>query len=78
MKELNVTLATEMLKELKSNSKRWFTIAVIELFIIIAIVGSFIWYLNTPEEEITETTTTYTQDADTEGDNSPIEQRIGE
>ena len=30
------TLALEMLRELKSQSKRWFIIAIIELFIIIA------------------------------------------
>ena len=77
MKELNVTLATELIREIKASAKRWFIIALVELFIIIGIVVTFVWYLNTPEEEVTETTT-YTQDADTEGDDSPIEQRIGE
>lgn len=69
------TLATEMLRELKINSKRWFIIAIVELVIIIATTGIFVWYINQPIEEI-ETTTT--QDADTEGDNSPINQHIGE
>ena len=73
MEEKN--LATEMLHELKAQSKRWFIIAVIELIIIIATTGIFVWYINQPIEEI-ETTTT--QDADTEGDNSPINQHIGE
>lgn len=71
------TLATEMLQELKENSKRWFRVAIIELGIIILIVAMFIGYLNTPEEEEI-ITTSYEQEADTEGDNSPIEQRIGE
>ena len=69
------SLALEMLKELKHQSKRWFIIAIIELIIIIATTGIFVWYINQPIEEI-ETTTT--QDADTEGDNSPINQHIGE
>ena len=68
-------LATEMLHELKAQSKRWFIIAIIELIIIIATTGIFVWYINQPIEEV-ETTTT--QDADTEGDNSPINQHIGE
>lgn len=78
MEKENITLATEMLRELKANSKRWFIIAVIELFIILGIIGVFVWYLNTPEEETTDITTTYSQEADTEGDNSPIDQYIGE
>lgn len=73
--EENESLATEMLRELKANSKRWFIISIIELVIIVSIVGIFIWYLNTPEEE---TITTYSQEADTDGENSPIEQKIGE
>lgn len=76
MKELNETLAMEMLRELKSNAKRWFIISIIELVIILSIVGIFITYLNMPEEEIIEETT-YTQDADTDGEYSPINQTIG-
>lgn len=78
MEKENITLATEMLKELKSNSKRWFLIAVIELFIILSMAGLFVWYINTPEEETSEVITSYTQEADTEGDNSAINQQIGE
>ena len=77
MENENMSLATEMLKELKENSKRWFKIALIELIIIISIVIIFIAYLNTPEEEITKTTS-YTQDAETGGENSSITQQIGE
>lgn len=68
------TLALEMLKELKAQSKRWFIIAIIELCIIFAITGVFVWYINQPIEE----TITYEQDADTQGDSSPINQSIGE
>ncbi len=69
------TLATELLHELKANSKRWFIISIIELVIILTITGLFVWYIYQPIEE---TTIEYSQDADTEGDESPIEQSIGE
>ena len=45
------TLATELLHELKASAKRWFIIAVIELFIILGIAGGFIWYLSLPVED---------------------------
>ena len=77
MKELNETLAMEMLRELKANAKRWFVISIIELVVLVFTIGIFIVYLNTPEEEVVEETS-YSQDADTEGDYSPINQTIGE
>lgn len=73
MEERN--LATEMLHELKLNARRWFISFIIVLMLWFATIGVFIWYINQPIEEV-ETTTT--QDADTEGDNSPINQHIGE
>lgn len=69
------TLATEMLKELKAQSKRWFISFIIVVLLWFTTIGVFVWYINQPIEEI-ETTTT--QDADTEGDNSSINQHIGE
>ena len=48
----NTTLATELLREIKAQSKRWFITAVIELGIIIAIVIAFIWYNSLPTESI--------------------------
>lgn len=70
------SLATEMLKELKAQSKRWFIIAIVELVIILFSAILFVAYLNTPTEEKEETS--YSQDADTEGENSPINQQIKE
>lgn len=70
------TLATEMLKELKAQSKRWFIIAIVELVIILFSAILFVAYLNTPTEEKEEIS--YSQDADTEGENSPINQQIKE
>ena len=77
MKENEESLATEMLRELKANSKRWFIISIIELVLLLFTITIFIAYLNTPVEDTTETTT-YSQDADTQGENSPINQNIGE
>ena len=75
MKEMEESFATEMLRELKANSKRWFVIAIIELVILIFTITMFIGYLNTPIEK-TEETITYSQDADTEGSSSPINQNM--
>ena len=47
------TLAMEMLKELKHQSKRWFIIAIIELIIIIATNTGWLIYEST-FETITE------------------------
>ena len=77
MKNEGITLATEMMQELKRNSKRWFIVSIIELIVIIAITTMFVWYLYIPEEEIDETTT-YEQEANTQGDYSTITQQIGE
>lgn len=71
----NSSLALEMLKEVKAQSKRWFISFIIVLMLWFATIGVFIWYINQPIEEVEATTT---QDADTEGDNSPINQHIGE
>lgn len=69
-------LATEMLKELKSNAKRWFIAFIVALVLWFTTIGLFVWYINQPSEETIETTE-YTQDANT-GDNSSIIQSIGE
>ena len=45
------TLATELLHELKASAKRWFIIAVIELIVILAMAGGFVWYLSLPVED---------------------------
>ena len=52
------TLATEMLREIKAQSKRWFIIAIIELIIIIATNAGWLIYESTFETVAdTETTT---------------------
>lgn len=66
-------LATEMLKELKSNAKRWFIAFIVVLVLWFITIGLFVWYINQPIEE-----TEYIQEANTQGDNSSIIQSIGE
>ena len=48
----NQPLATELIRELRAQSKRWFIIALIELVVIILIVAGFLWYLTVPIDEI--------------------------
>lgn len=48
----NQPLATELIKELQSHSKRWFIVAVSELGIIIIIVLAFLWYLTLPIDQV--------------------------
>ena len=47
----NTTLATELLHELKQNSKRWFIAFVIMLFIEVFTVAGFLYYLSLPVDE---------------------------
>lgn len=66
------TLATELLSMVKTNAKRWFIIAIIELFII-AILLLFLFVI--PVETYTETE--YQQEiTDIDSDNT-ITQMIG-
>ena len=45
------TLATELLREVKAQSKRWFTAFIIVLALWFATIGVFIWYISLPVEE---------------------------
>lgn len=65
------TLATEMLREIKAQSKRWFIIAIIELVIIIATNTGWLIYEST-FETVTEE---QTQEA-YYNDNSTVTQNI--
>ena len=49
----NETLATEMLRELKSNGRRWFIAFLVVLFLWFATIGAFLWYISLPVEETT-------------------------
>lgn len=46
------TLATELLHELKKSAKRWFIIAIIELMLLLALGGGFLWYISLPIDDV--------------------------
>lgn len=62
-------LATEIISELKANSKRWFIIAMAELAIILMMLVGILWYFSLPVEQ---TTTEVSQEADNSGKNTII------
>lgn len=72
------TLALEMLKELKAQSKRKDIIIIILIGVILAMIISFFIYENNFKTVSDETTTEYSQEADTDGNSSPINQNMGE
>lgn len=68
------SIALEMLEELKRSSKRWFTIALVELFIIVSmVVGYFVYQANI--EQFDEA---YQYVEDTDLNNSTLNQSLGE
>lgn len=42
------TLATELLHEIKSQSKKWFVAFIVVLILWFITVGAFIWYVSNP------------------------------
>ena len=50
MNEENMTLATELLHEVKATSRRWFIAFLIVLTLWFATIGVFIWYISLPVE----------------------------
>lgn len=66
MEKENTSLATELIRELKSTSKRWFIAFIVVLSLWFATIGGFIIYLSLPVEE------TVTQDADDNGNNNYV------
>ena len=67
MDEERMTLATEILQELKTSARRWFIAFLVMLGIEIATVVGFLWYLSLPTEEYT-----IDQNTDTGGDNYAV------
>lgn len=49
----NETLATELLKELKANGRRWFRAFIIMVALEVATIVGFLWYISLPIEEYT-------------------------
>ena len=51
----NITLATELLHELKASAKRWFIAFCIMVCLEVATIVGFLWYISLPVEEYTYT-----------------------
>lgn len=64
--EEHITLATELLHELKASAKRWFIAFCIMVVLEIATIAGFIWYISLPIEEYSYTEQTMD---DISGDN---------
>lgn len=48
-----VTLASELLHELKATSKRWFIAFCIMVVLEFATIAGFMWYMSLPVDELT-------------------------
>lgn len=46
------TLASELLHQIKLNAQRWFVAFCVMVFIEIATIVGFLWYISLPVEEI--------------------------
>ena len=46
-----MTLATELIKEVRQSAKRWFIAFCIMVGLEIATIGGFLWYVSLPVEE---------------------------
>lgn len=64
----NSSLALEMLKELKAQSKRWFIISIIELILLIASNIGW-WIYESQFQTVTEEQTITQEQTDTENSN---------
>ena len=51
MDEEGMTLASEILAELKASARRWFIAFIIMIGVEIATVAGFLWYLSLPVDE---------------------------
>lgn len=67
MDDEGMTLATEILHELKASAKRWFIAFLVMVGIEVATICGFLWYLSLPMEEYA-----IDQNTDTGGNNYTV------
>ena len=48
----NITLATELLHELKASAKRWFIAFCVMVVVEVLTIAGFLWYISLPTEEV--------------------------
>jgi len=68
------SLATELLHELKASATRWFIAFCVMVFLELATIAGFLWYISLPVEEATISEQTID---DVDMDKSTIRQNIG-
>lgn len=51
----NTPLATELIHEIKAQSKRWFIAFIISLLLWFSTIGVFFWYISLPVDDETVT-----------------------
>lgn len=51
----NTTLATELIHEIKAQSKRWFIAFIVVLVLWFSTIGVFFWYISLPVDDETIT-----------------------
>lgn len=73
MNDEHMTLATEIFKELKLSTKRWFIAFLVMIAVEVATIAGFLWYISLPIEETTTTQTVEDIDKD-----NHITQMIGD
>lgn len=68
-----MSMATELLKEVKTSAKRWFIAFLVMVVVEIGTIIGFLWYISLPVEEVT---TEYSQEMD-DIEDSTATQMIG-
>lgn len=70
----NMSLATELLHEVKASAKRWFIAFIIMVVVEVLTIAGFLWYISLPTEEVS-----YYEQAGEQVDteNSDFNQTIG-
>lgn len=53
MDDDGMTLATEILQELKASARRWFIAFLVTVVVEICTVAGFLWYISLPVDEVT-------------------------
>ena len=71
------TLATELLREVKASSKRWFIAFCIMVVLEVSTILGFMWYCSLPVDETT-TTTTQTVDGISDSEITQVGGNYGE
>lgn len=73
MDDEGMTLATEILHELKASARRWFIAFIVMLLVEVSTIVGFLWYLSLPADETI--TTQEIADVENSGD---IVQKVGD